>query len=95
MVWQHGRRTTGKVWNRNTDDGFLYCVRVSSTGFFDGFNPHVEANVVRFHRVVGNTFVGANELVPIANELFVFSRFNTHEVVPCSQMANQGCCINA
>ena len=44
---------------------------------------------MRFHGVIGDTVFIFDELFPGIDEFFVFIRFNTHEIIPRSQMAHQ------
>ena len=95
MVIRHHRRiASGQVRYGNTDHSVDDLVRVCRTGLFDGLDPHVEADVMRFHRIICYTLLVLDELVPGINEFVVLLTVDAHEVVPCRQMANQRCGVD-
>ena len=75
------------------------AVRTSSTavgtGLLHGLNPHIEANIVSFHGIVGNPAVVADEGVPFVDKGGICRRADALEVVPGGQMANQWARVEA
>src|SRR5690606_7178231 len=57
VIGHHGCVATGEVGNGYADDGVFHRVHVGGTGFLDRFDVHIEADVVGFHRVVGDRFL--------------------------------------
>src|SRR3954447_18041126 len=64
-------------------------VDLGRAGLEDGLGPHLEADIMRFHRVVGHPLVVFGEGVPLLDEGGVFRRIDRHEVVPGGKVADQ------
>ena len=56
---------------------------------FDRLHPHVEADVMGFHRIIGRAFVVLDELVPLLDEGLVGGRIDQFEIVPGGEMADE------
>lgn len=76
--------------------GGNHLVGVGRFGFFNRLLPHVDADIGRFHRVVGQRLVlvagdalGLGVVAPLLDELGVGRILDRHEVVPGSQVADQ------
>src|SRR6202011_3361668 len=52
VVRQHLRRATGQVRRLGARESIDHLVRIGRLHFLDRLHPHVEADVVRFHRIV-------------------------------------------
>jgi hypothetical protein len=70
-------------------------VDVGGPGLLDRLRPHVEADVVRFHRVVGDALRILDEDMPLLDEILVLRRIDAHEVVPGGEMADQRLGVDA
>ena len=55
----------------DADDRVDHRVGIGGAGLLDRLHPHVEADVVRFHRVVGGALVVLGEGVPLLDERLV------------------------
>src|SRR5690606_40894014 len=89
VVGQHLADAAGQVRYLHAHHGVDDLVGVGGAGGLDRFHPHVEADVVRFHRIVGHALGVAGELVPGLDERFVGRVFLAHEVVPGGHVADQ------
>ncbi len=95
VVWHHCGIATGEIRDGHTNDRLSHCHWISGSGLLDGFDPHLETDVMGFHWVIGDAFLVLDEFVPGANEVIVGITFNTHEVIPCGEVANEGARVDA
>ncbi|VTR67988.1 conserved hypothetical protein [Desulfosarcina cetonica] len=95
MVGHHGGIAAGQVGNGDADDGVLNGRGIGGAGLFNGLDPHVEADEMGFHGIIGDTFVVLDEGQPTLDEGVVGRRVNAHEVIPGGQMAHQRLGIDA
>ena len=89
VVRHHGGVAAGQVGYGHTDDGVLDRVNVGGFSLLDRLHPHVEADVVGFHRVVGHGFLVTGVLDPLVDKVVVGVGIHAHEVVPGGQVAHQ------
>ena len=68
VVRHHGRVAAGEVRHRNADDRVDDLVRIGGAGLLDRLHPHVEADDVGFHRIVGGALRVLDELLPLGDE---------------------------
>ena len=54
MVGVHHGHAARQVFHLLAVHGLANRIDIGGAGLFDGLDPHVEANVVRFHRIVGD-----------------------------------------
>ncbi len=89
MVGVHDRDAAGQVLDLLADHRLAGGIDVGGAGLLDRLHPHVEADVVRLHRIVGDPAVVLDEVVPVVDECRVLGRVDRHEVVPGGEMADQ------
>ena len=89
MVLVHHRGAAGEVGGFHADHRLGDLIGVGGLGFLYRFHPHIEADIGGFHRVVGDTVVAADVIVPLLDELVVLRRVDTLEVIPGGQVADQ------
>ena len=89
VVGHHRRIAAGEVRHGHTDNGVFNGIDVRGARFANRFGPHVETNVVCFHRVVGHRHIVAGVLNPGIDKVVVVIVIDAHEVVPCRQVAHQ------
>ena len=64
-------------------------------GLLHRLDPHVEADHVRFHRVVGDALGVLGEGLPLLDEVVVGRRLDRLEVVPGGEVADQRLGVDA
>ena len=89
VVRHHGGIAAGQVRHGDTDNRVDHGIRIGGAGFFDRFDPHVEADEMCFHRVVGHALVVADKGLPGFNELGIGVGVRGLEVVPGGKVADQ------
>ena len=94
VVGHHRRITAGEVRYGHTDNGVFHRIDVCRARFANRFGPHIEADVMRFHWVVGHGHIVAGVLNPGIDKVVVVIVIDAHEVVPGSQVAYQRAGIN-
>ncbi len=70
-------------------------VRIRGAGLLDGLDPHVEADDVGFHRVIGHALRVLGVGLPLLDERLVVGRVDRLEVVPGGEMADQRLGVDA
>lgn len=56
MVIVHDRGSSGQIRPGDSKHGLFDLVDIGGGGFFDGSDPHIETDIMGFHRVVGRAF---------------------------------------
>ena len=88
VVRQHDGRTSGQVRELLPVHRGPHRIDVGGAGGFNRVHPHVEANIMRFHRVVGHT-IFAHALFPRGNPLGIGLGIGGLEIVPGSQVSDE------
>ena len=94
VVWQHDSRSARQVREFLTVHCRANRIHVSRTGFGHRVHPHVEADVVSFHWVIGHALF-TRKGFPSFDKAFVGFAFSRLEIVPGCQMANKVRCVEA
>ena len=89
MVGIHHCHTTTEIFHFLTIHRLTHGIDIGGSSLLHRLYPHIEADVVCFHRIVGYPLLVANEFVPLLDESFIFWSIHRHEVVPRSQVSNQ------
>ncbi|MCY1236383.1 hypothetical protein D9M72_490360 [compost metagenome] len=96
MVVRHHRRIAAReVRHGDADHRVENGVGISGACLLDGLQPHVEADIMRFHRVVGHALVVLGIGLPGLDELGIGRRVDRLEIVPCRQMPDKRSGIEA
>src|SRR5438552_13743241 len=95
MVRQHLRDAAGQVRSFGARQRINHLVGVGRLHLLDRLDPHVEADDVRFHRVVGSALRVLGVGLPVLDELLVSRRLDRLEVVPGGEMAEQRLGVDA
>src|SRR5690606_3751844 len=74
VIRHHRRDAAGEIRHGHADDRLLHRGGIRRPGLLDGFDPHVESDVVRLHRIVRHALAIADERVPLLDELVVLFR---------------------
>ena len=64
-------------------------VRVRRAGLLDRLHPHIEADHMRFHRIVRDALVVLGEGAPLLDEFGVVRRLDALEVVPGREVSDE------
>ena len=89
MVHAHDGGAAGEVREFLTPHVLAHGVDIRGSRLGHGVHPHVEADVMRLHRIVRHPAVVADILVPGGDEFRVLRRVGGHEVVPRREMADE------
>src|SRR5882757_4869035 len=95
VVRQHLRGATGQVRRLDAGERVDHLVRIGRLHLLDRFHPHVEADHVRFHRVVGDALRILGVGLPVLDELLVRRGLDRLEIVPGGEMAEQRLGVDA
>src|SRR4030088_2617127 len=95
MVRKHLGGAAGQVFGFDAGQRFDHLVGVDRLGLLDRLDPHVEADDVGFHRIVGHTLRILGVGLPRLDELVVLGRLDRLEVVPGGEMAEQRLSVDA
>ena len=89
MVGVHDRDEAARRLHLLAVHRLPHRVDIGGAGLLDRLRPHLEADVVRLHRVVGHALGVLDEVVPLLDEGVVRRVLHRLEVVPGGEMADQ------
>src|SRR5690606_13651631 len=95
VVRHHRRVAAGEVGDHHADHGVGHRVGVGGAVLLHRIDPHVEADVVGFHGVVGDPILVLDEGLPGFDEGVVGVILDAHEVVPGRVVTDQGSGVDA
>ena len=95
VVGQHLGGAAGQVRRFDAGQRVDHLVGIGRLHLLDRLDPHVEADHVRFHRVVGRALRVLGVGLPVLDELLVGRRLDRLEVVPGGEMADQRLGVDA
>ena len=88
MVRQHLGNTAGQVREGQAIHVLADCVDFGRASLGGGLDPHVEADIVCFHRVIGHA-LASHFLLPRLDERIIRFAFRGLEIVPGCQVTDK------
>ena len=90
VVSIHNRNATSEVRYSYAINRFAHVIHFGGASFGNGCCPHFKADISGFHWIVGDFFVTFHVFLPLCDKGIIQWIFSTLEIVPGSQVANQG-----
>ncbi len=95
VVWQHGHFEARRRLELLADHRLAHRVHVGRAGLLDRLGPHVEEDIGRFHRIIGDVVRLLRIGAPFRDERLVFRRIDRLEVAPRRQMTDERLGVDA